>query len=390
MPDEHARLSPSAAERWVTCPASVQLGETFPEQAASIYAEEGTAAHSLAELELSKAFKKIGTGQYLQRFKVWRDTTADRFGSDAVAEMKRYVEGFVVYVQEAAAEYADTVAFFEKRLTKIGVEACWGTSDVTLVSPEHVHIIDFKYGRGVSVRAHDNPQIMLYGVGALEEYGDLMGETKIVKMSIYQPRVGAFSTFSLTPYELRLWRDETVIPAALEALGKSARFNPSPDACRWCPAAGQCRAQLELATQQDFGTNPDLLEPGELGEILGRLKFIRQWADQVENVALDTIYSKNVPIPGWKVVLSGGRRGIPDAAAAIQTLIDAGWKAEQVARFSVRPLGELEKLVGAKDLTEILGSLIVKSTGKPSLVHESDNRPSVSPETEAKKVFSDA
>ena len=70
--------------------------------------------------------------------------------------------------------------------------------------------------------------------------------------------------------------------------------------------------------------------------------------------------------------------------------IDAGWKAEQVARFSVRPLGELEKLVGAKDLTEILGSLIVKSTGKPSLVHESDNRPSVSPETEAKKVFSDA
>lgn len=390
MPDEHARLSPSAAERWISCPASVQLGEKFPEQESSIYAEEGTAAHSLAELELSKAFGKLGTGQYLQRLTAWRNDTIARFGAEAAAEMKRYVEGFVTYIQEQAAEYPNTVVFFEKRLSHMGVESCWGTSDVTLVSPEHVHIVDFKYGQGVSVRAYNNPQVMLYGVGALEEYGDLLGEAKIVKMSIYQPRVGAFSTFSLTPYELRLWRDETVIPAALEALGQNARFGPSTDACRWCPAAGQCRAQLEWATQQDFGSNPDLLEPGELGEILGRLKFIRQWADQVESVALDSIYSKSVPIPGWKVVMSGGRRGIPDAAAAIQTLIDAGWKAEQVARFSVRPLGELEKLVGAKELTEILGDQIVKSTGKPSLVHESDNRPSVSPETEARKVFGDA
>jgi hypothetical protein len=56
MPSEHAKLSPSASERWMTCPASIRMEEQVPPEPESTYAAEGTAAHSLGEIKASVAF----------------------------------------------------------------------------------------------------------------------------------------------------------------------------------------------------------------------------------------------------------------------------------------------------------------------------------------------
>src|SRR5690606_4741334 len=161
--------------------------------------------------------------------------------------------------------------------------------------------------------------------GALEEYGDVLGYTELVRVTIFQPRLDSLSTYDILPDDLRAWRDE-LRPVADEALNDpDARFGPSEEACRWCPAAGLCRARLEAACATDFGDDPDLLTDEELSEVLGRLDFIKAWCAAVEDSALHKAYSEGHPIPGWKVVMSGGRRGITDDAAAIEALIKAGY-----------------------------------------------------------------
>jgi len=312
----------------------------------------------------------------------WRKTTP----IEEQAEAERAAVGYVKLLQDFMAEHDHSQLLLEQRVEP-GLPSCWGTSDAVIVSPEHVHIVDFKYGMGVRVSAVENPQLMLYAVGALDSFGDLLGEAKTVFMTIHQPRLDATSTWSIGADELRAWRDDALVTAE-EALGDHAHFQPSEDACRWCPAAGLCRAQMEQATAVDFAVKPDLLTPEELATLLPQLKSITSWCSAVDAAALDLVYSQGRDIPGYKVVLSGGRRSITDDAAAIQMLIDAGYPAETVADFKVKALGSLEKLVGKKDLPGILGDLIVKSEGKPALVPESDKRPAINPNTEARKEFS--
>ena len=151
--------------------------------------------------------------------------------------------------------------------------------------------------------------------------------------------------------------------------------------------AGECRARLEYELRNDFDTDPPILGDADLADAFRRIKDIRSWCDSVEATALDRAYSGGRNLPGLKVVLTNGRRSIPDSATAIQTLIDHGFPAEKVADFKVKPLGKLERLVGKKELPAILGELITTSEGKPALVPNSDPRRAVSPEAGAAQDF---
>ena len=53
-PSTHAKLSPSAAFRCLNCTPSLKMSEAFP-NSTSVYAEEGTTAHELAEKKLRLA-----------------------------------------------------------------------------------------------------------------------------------------------------------------------------------------------------------------------------------------------------------------------------------------------------------------------------------------------
>ena len=378
MPTDHARLSPSAAERWLVCPASIQMAAKAPpgSDVDSVYAREGTAAHSLGE---SKARTQL----------LLTESARPNLAEWDEAEMDRYTDAYVALLRDKMQEYPGTALLLEQRMNT-GVPHCWGTGDAVLVSPQHVEVVDLKYGAGVAVSAYENPQLMLYGLGALDTYGDLLGEPTLVRMTIFQPRIGdsgSVSSYELTPDELRAWRADVVLPRAEEALGDNPSFGPGEKACRWCPAAGVCRPRMEAATRHDFATDPNILDAGDIGALMGELPAIRQWCDALEAEALDRAYSRAEEIPGWKVVLTRGRRSITNSKAALERLMEYGYSPEDVGDFKPKTLGALEKLVGRESLSDILGDAVTKSEGKPSLVAESDPRPAVNPNTEAAKEF---
>lgn len=396
-PAAHAKLSPSGASRWIACPASIRMEEHAPKGGDSVYAREGTIAHGLGELEAGLAFGLLTKRQYNAKLKAWRkEFDAEKYDDGVLEEMQLHIKAYVALIGERLQREPNSVLLLEQRMNT-GVPTSWGTSDVVIVSPTHVEIIDLKYGAGLAVSAWGNEQLRLYGCGALDTYGDVLGDTQRIYMTVFQPRLESQSTEDLTPAELRAWRTDVVLPAAELALGEDAPFNPSEKACRWCPAAGICTTRTEVATREDFGTPytdkpltpaaPEAMTPEQLGMVLARIPEIKAWCTAVEAHAFEAAYTKGTHIPGWKVVRSNGQRYITDDTAAIQTLIDSGYKAEQVTNFKVKGIGELEKLVGKKEFPVLLEGLVGKRDGKPGLAPESDARQAITPAGQAAADF---
>lgn len=380
----HATLSPSSASRWISCPASVRMSETVPVAPDSAYAQEGTAAHALAELMArDQILGKVTGAQLKKALASWRLEFS--IADDAEAEMVDHAQAYVDYLRSRLEANPGSQLLLEQRLPT-GVPDCWGTSDAVIVSPTTVESVDFKYGLGVRVEAEENPQLRLYGIGALEAFGDLLGEVKTVRLTIYQPRLRHVATEEISASDLRTWRD-SILPIAESALGPDAPFGPSEEACRWCPVSGQCKAQMEWATLRDFGSTADFMDEYELSEALQQIPMIEAWCSAVKDYCLNRVYSEGKPIPGYKVVMSGGRRSIVDPAAAIEALKAIGYALDQVAVLKPKGIGELEKLL-KDDFDIAVGPFVEKSEGSPALVPESDRRQAINPEGQAAKDFS--
>jgi len=379
----HATLSPSAAERWIQCPASVRMEEGLPEQPDSVYAREGTAAHALAELMArDQLLGTLTKAKKTKELKAWRNEFD--ISDDAEAEMAEHAQGYADYLRGRLAENPGAQLLLEQRLPT-GVPDSWGTSDAIIVSPTVVESVDFKYGLGVQVEAEGNPQLRLYGVGALEAYGDLLGEVEYVRLTVYQPRLHHVASEELAASELRAWRD-ALLPIAEQALGPDAPFGPSEAACRWCPASGSCLAQMEWATARDFGVTADTMSDDELAESLDQIPFIKKWCAAVEAYALNRVYSYGEPIPGYKVVRSGGKRSVANNEGLIAAALAAGYSQEEVANVKAKGIGELEKLL-KENFDDIAGPFVKKGEGSPSLVPESDKRAAIDPDGEAVADF---
>jgi len=354
----HALLSPSSAHRWLTCTPSIQAVEAagLSTESGSVYAAEGTLAHTVAE------------GTAALRFGLKPPTFPS--GETITEEMTDHAEAYADLLEELRD---GRTVLLEQRVYP-GVPECSGTADAILLGADMITVVDYKYGRGVAVEAEENPQLMLYGLGALETFGDII-EPREVELVVHQPRLGSVTRWTVEPARLRAWRDAVVLPAAEAALAGIGVFRPSEKACRFCPLSGQCAVQAESIATADFG-QPALMDADELGEALDRAVELKAYLAALEKVALERAQVGTVT--GWKLVRSGGKRVITDPAAAIQTLIDTGFTAEQVAQASTKPLADLDRLT--KDiggLGVVLGDLVRKTEGKLSLAPESDKRPAV-------------
>lgn len=377
---QHAVLSPSSSERWLQCPASVALAESLPEPPESLYAAEGTAAHALAEVLARLTLLQVDADA--SALDAWREQYPEYAPDEP--EMAQYGQDYTALLSQLLAVYPNSVLMLEQRLPT-GVPQSWGTSDAVIVSPTHVQIVDYKYGQGVRVEPEGNSQLRLYAVGALEAYGTLLGEVTEVLMTVFQPRLGHVATATMTPADLLAWRDG-IIPTAEVALAPDAPFGPSETACRWCPARGQCTAQLEWATKRDFGS-PALLSPALLSQTLEAVPAIEQWCAAVRETALELAYGQGVEIPGFKVVLSGGRRSVTDPDGALEYLYATGYEREQVAETKIKGIGELERLLGKDSFADQMSPFVSKSEGKPAIVPDSDGRPAIDAGSQAAKDF---
>lgn len=384
----HALLSASGSSRWLACPPSAKLGEQF-EETTSTYAEEGSLAHAFAELELAKALKLIKTREYNKQLKEIKASEL------YLPEMDDYVQEYVTLVMEriskAKADFQGVTCLLEQRLDySRWVPEGFGTGDAVLIYPGTVEVIDFKYGKGVAVDAEHNPQMMLYGLGAYEQY-NILYDVEIVRMTIMQPRLDSVSMFELSAVELVRWAEETVKPTAEKAFAGQGDFKAG-DHCRFCPAKATCRtraeANLELA-KYDFA-EPPTLSKDEIGDILAKAEELQKWAADVQAFALDKAVNHGVKFPGFKLVEGRSNRKYVDDAAVTEALLAEGYEVEAIHKpKELLGITAMERFLGKKKFNTILGDLVIKPEGRPTLVAESDKRPEINSVAAAQDDFED-
>ena len=374
-PGKHAVLSASSSHRWLNCNPSARLEQEFEDHETEA-AAEGTAAHALAEHKLRKALKMRSR------------KPISKYDSD---EMDAYTDGYVEFVLEALEEAkqlcSDPKVLIEQKLDfSCYVPDGFGTGDCLIVADRLLHIIDLKYGQGVLVDAVENPQMMLYALGALRIFDCLYNITE-VSMTIYQPRRENVSTWTVSVEELNDWAEQTLKPKAELAFKGEGEYSPGAW-CQFCKAAVKCRARAEAKLQlakYEFA-KPPLLTDAEIGDILGKLDDLTKWANEIIAYAQDAAVSHGKQWPGYKLVESRTNRKYTDEDAVIEAARSAGYT--DIFKKSLIPITEMEKLMGKKTFAEVLGSLVIKPQGKPTLVPASDKRPAITT-TGAKQDFSD-
>lgn len=379
----HALLSASGAHRWLLCTPSAKLEEQFPDST-STYAEEGTLAHELCENKVKKSLLGLTIKEYNSALKKIKGNKLYQ------NEMDKYTDEYLDYILEKvhSFDYPPTI-IVEKRVDFSSyVPEGFGTADCIILGDGELHIVDFKYGKGVEVSAEYNPQMMLYALGAYLEYSFLF-QIEAVKMTIVQPRIGNISEYSMLVEELLEWAELTVKPKAQMAWNGEGDF-VAGEHCKFCRAKALCRerARKNLEAEKFELKKGPLLSPGEIGEALKKAVDLAKWAEDLKEYALAESLKGN-DIPGWKAVEGRGSRNFTDNDLAIKKLKDAGIAEELLYERKQYTLAQIEKLIGAKEFKNIVGDLVVKNPGKPTLVIETDERDRISNKVTAAEDFAD-
>lgn len=362
---DHAVLSASGSHRWLNCTPSARLELEF-ENTGSEAAREGTAAHALCEHKLKRALHMRS-----------RHPVSD-YDSDEMEECTDAYVDFVMEQYEAAKQVCeDPVILIEQRLDfSCYVPDGFGTGDCLIISDDRLHIIDFKYGMGVLVEAEGNPQMKLYALGALAVY-DALYDIREVSMTIFQPRRENVSTWTIPVEDLKAWAENELKPRAKMAYDGEGEYLPG-EWCTFCRAAVRCRARAEekLKLAQTEFRMPPLLTDAEIEDILAVLPDLTKWANEIAAYALDAALNHGKEWNGFKVVEGRSVRKYRDEAAVAEAAKEAGYK--DIYRQSLIPLTEMQRLMGKDRFEEILGGLITKAPGRPTLVPKSDRRPAMS------------
>ena len=367
----HAVLSASGSKRWLSCPPSARLERKFPDKAGEA-AQEGTLAHALAESRIRHWLGEISENGLTLRI--------DSIRHDALysPEMGEYVSEYVDLCIEKINE-AQGVALVEERLDfSRWVKNGFGTGDMVIIGDGVLEIVDLKYGKGVPVSAEGNTQMQLYALGAIEQYGYIY-DFDHVRMSIFQPRNGGLSTQLMSVAELLAW-GESIKPIAELAYEGKGEFKAG-DHCRFCRAAVQCKAladyNLEIA-KLEF-RDADLLTDDEVSSVLERVDGLVRYAEKIKTFALAEAL-KGHKWPGFKVVAGRSNRRITDAVKAVKLLRGAGYADDVIYEpLEMQTITDLEKTITKKKFGEILGSVVEKPPGKPTLVPADDERPEYDP-----------
>ena len=363
-PNDHALLSASSSHRWLNCNPSARLEREFADRE-TIAAAEGTAAHALAEHKLKR------------RLKLRSERPVSPFDTD---EMEVCTDDYADFVMEQVTKERrrdlDTQVFIEQRLDfSCYVPEGFGTGDCLIVSRGRLHIIDLKYGQGLLVDSEENPQMMLYALAALNQYEEQY-QIKKVKLTIFQPRRDNVSTWETTVAKLKKWATKDLVPKAQRAFRGEGEYCPG-EWCIFCKAAVKCRARAEdkLRLAQSEFKMPPLLTDAEIESVLAKLPDIKKWADEIQEYALAKALAGK-EWTGFKLVEGRSVRKFTDERAVVKAANEAGY--HDIYKQTLISLTEMEKLMGKAEFSKVLGALVTKPQGKPTLVPDTDKRQAIS------------
>lgn len=365
---DHAILSPSSAKRWINCTPSALLAEAAGSKS-SVYAEEGTLAHEMAEHALTRylegVYDPIIDGALTIKDEHFRNPL---FSIDMANYIRDYCDFVIGEDYEMQKQDGACQMFLERKvdITDYAPDS-FGSVDVTLVSGRTIHIIDLKYGAGVKVTADHNEQMMLYALGALKAAASK--DITNIRMTIAQVRLDHYDTFEMSKGELLDWAEKVLKPAAKAAIqGKGKQVIGSW--CGFCPVKAQCRAQRD-AILADFEGKPEplLLSDEEIVDLIGKIDTYKSWIESVNKYVYDRAI-QGYKWEGYKLVAGRSRRVIIDEAKVRRELLNE-FLEDEVLNIKLKGIGDLEKLLGKKVFGARFGDVIESRPGTPKLVPES-------------------
>lgn len=376
---EHALLSASSAHRWLHCPPSAVAAEAYP-QTSTDFTREGTIAHEVAE-HCARVALDGHSSPTLETFIMQE-------GVDA--EMVDCGKGYGVYLCELRTGEHD-LDILETRVDfSPWVPNGFGTADAILIHDDGVmDVIDYKYGKGVLVSADHNPQEMLYGLGALNDYG-FAYDVRTVRLHIYQPRMNNISVYEMPASELLAWGEG--IKKTAEAAAKGKGKYAAGEWCRFCPHAGKCRELTKVCTTyvETHGAKYGVpqLAPHEIADVLAMESTVTLWLKRVHDQAVTSLLNGE-EIPGYKVVAGRSARAWSDELRVVESLKTAGVPEDALFKTEVLSVAAMEKSIGKKRVGELVGDLITTTQGAPTVAPESDKRPVYNRLEQAVKDFGD-
>lgn len=368
MPGQHALLSPSSAHRWLNCTVAPRL-EATEEEKSSSFADEGTLAHAICAMKLKLWLKQPTADEEIE---------VAKYAKYLTGEMEEYTDTYVGIVLEkfakARQKTKDAKLLVETRLDFTEyIPESFGTGDAVIIADGRMEVIDFKYGKGVRVDAHENPQMMIYAIGAYDKFS-FDYKIEEVRMTIVQPRIDNISEYELHITDLLEWASLTLRPKA-EMAYKGAGEQKPGDWCQFCKVKARCRALARQAAEaQEWRPDPHLITKEEMEGLLPQLPAIKSWLSGVEEFALEQALG-GTSFRGYKVVEGRSIRKIAEPEVVACILNNEGYSDEAIMKpEELKGISDLEKVVGKKKFNELCGEYIVKPQGKPTLVPESDKR----------------
>lgn len=365
---DHAILSPSSAKRWIHCTPSALLAEAAGSKS-SIYAEEGTLAHEIAEYSLTQYLNGtydpiIDEGLPIQE----EHFQNPLFSIDMANYIRDYCDFVIGEIYEMQKADGLSKMFLERRvdITDFAPDS-FGSVDVTLVSDKTIHIIDLKYGAGVRVSAYANEQMLMYALGTLKSLETEHIEK--IRMTIAQVRLDHYDTFEMSKGELLDWAEKVLKPAAkkaIQGIGKQVIGSW----CGFCPVKAQCRAQRD-AILADFEEKPEplLLSDEEVTDLIGKIDTYKSWIESVNKYVYDRAIQGH-KWNGYKLVAGRSSRVITDEAKVRQELLNE-FLEDEVLNIKLKGIGDLEKLLGKKVFSARFADVVQSRPGAPKLVPES-------------------
>lgn len=398
----HAKLSPSAAHRWFNCAGSVRMSQDIPSKS-SIFADEGTAAHTLGEQCLRNELDAVDFLGGHVNIKTGTISRAEAEGDGIFGIDDEMVESVQVYVDLVRSLTLKTDEFeYEAKLDLRHIDGMeFGTGDFTRYRPEtkDLVVVDFKYGKGVPVEVSENEQLLLYALGVARRFHN----RGLYKVTLYvvQPRCphrdGPVRSWTIDALDLTEFRFKAMERASLVGLaviehgsqGWAEEWLHPGNWCKFCPASATCPAlrQLSLKTaEMEFSDEPPAvtgMTPEAKGRVLAQAQVMKGWIQRVEESAHADALEGNGP-PGWKLVESRANRKFKDDTNTLDMAYKLGVPEDDLYVSKLLSPAQVEKLIGKKK-APLLVDYVYKPRGKVILVPESDPREPV--KADAEKEF---
>jgi hypothetical protein len=359
------------------CPGSVALSRPS-EGRTSSYAAEGAVAHSIAEAALSGA-SRPAVGAVLK--------TGDH---DVVVtrEMEDAVDAYLDVVTPLRTQ-SDWHAFEQRVVIRSARPAeSFGAVDFAAMVDTTLHIIDFKFGKGVIVEVEDNSQVLFYALAAYETFKEISNSVQEIRLVIVQPRIdGArVKEWTINLIDLLMWRDSRFLPAVARVVEGDDSLQDGPW-CRFCPALAHCPLKDKVAQEAAkaaFGANSGDIDAIQVAERLRLAMRLTDWTAALRDEAI-LLIRRGEDVPGFKLVAGRSIRAWMTDEEAIweQIAQRAGVDSFKAEEFFEPPTLksplQVEKVLKRwkLDPKQILDGLINQPPGKPTLVAESDPRPAM-------------